>query len=147
MTTINHHRAPIARAAVLAASAVIGATTMTAIPGIGWNAAAASSDSATAQRPTTAKAAPCWASGGRWWCNNRPGAAVWAGKGHTIVGKLNTGRNWFSYRCEGGRNNNGPHPTRWAFTKADNGRWGWVKDGDILNETNSLPNHGRCRWE
>ncbi|MGH8879954.1 MAG: hypothetical protein ACRD0P_21825 [Stackebrandtia sp.] len=138
---VSRRRAPVIRVAVLTA-AMVGATAMASSPEIGWTAAA-SSDSAAAQHPAAVKAAPCRASGGHWWCNNHPGAAVGVGK--KVVGHLKTGRNWFSYRCESFRNNSGPHPNRFAYTKADNGRWGYVSDGDITSETNSLPNHGRCR--
>jgi hypothetical protein len=34
----------------------------------------------------------------------------------------------------------GPHPTRWEFTVADNGEYGWMKDTAISSETNPLPN-------
>ncbi|MET7826927.1 hypothetical protein ABZT23_19840 [Streptomyces sp. NPDC005386] len=40
----------------------------------------------------------------------------------------------------------GPHPNRWIYTLADtphlgHGGWGFVKDSDVIDETNPLP---RC---
>ena len=84
-------------------------------------------------------AAPCWHSGSHWWCNNRSGAPVRASSTGTIVGYMYSTTSWFSCRAEGGYNGTHTHPNRWEWTQADNGKWGWMGDGDISNETNSLP--------
>ncbi|WP_433175587.1 hypothetical protein [Actinoallomurus sp. CA-150999] len=76
-----------------------------------------------------------------YYCYNVPGTAVytdWNPK-YGVVGYLTTGTNWFLTRCDYGATVGGPHPTRWEYTEADNGNWGWVRDIDIISETNSLP--------
>jgi hypothetical protein len=88
-------------------------------------------------------AAGCWHSNSRWWCQNRYGAGVydlsWDGTTY-LVGHMYSTTSWFDCRDEttpawvGG-----PHPYRWVFTKADNGEVGWMKDSDIISETNPLP--------
>ncbi|QXJ22885.1 hypothetical protein AGRA3207_003960 [Actinomadura graeca] len=170
MTTTAPRRALTVRAATLVASAVLTATAMAGLAGAATagtpggtvdavlgapapqneaapGGTAAQDDAApgaeTDQNDAATKAAPCWPSGGRWWCNNRRGAKVVARDG-ALVGYMYTTTSWFSYRCEGGRNNNGPHPNRWAYTQADNGRWGYMSDGDINSETNPLPARGHC---
>ncbi|MGW2567767.1 hypothetical protein [Streptomyces sp. NPDC001537] len=80
-----------------------------------------------------------------WWCRNKPGIRVqWAGQ---TVGYLNSDTNWFTCRYEGDpTGGGGPHPNRWIYTLADtphlsHGGWGFVKDSDVIDETNPLP---RC---
>ncbi|WP_406460598.1 hypothetical protein OH768_37820 [Streptomyces sp. NBC_01622] len=80
-----------------------------------------------------------------WWCQNKPGIRVqWAGQ---TVGYLNSDVNWFKCRYEGDpTGGGGPHPNRWIYTLADtphlaHGGWGFVKDSDVIEETNPLP---RC---
>ncbi|MET8035492.1 MULTISPECIES: hypothetical protein [unclassified Streptomyces] len=82
---------------------------------------------------------------GHWWCENKPGIRVqWAGQ---TVGYLNSDTNWFTCRYEGDpTGGGGPHPNRWIYTLADtphlgHGGWGFVKDSDVIDETNPLP---RC---
>jgi len=76
------------------------------------------------------------------WCINKPGIRVeWAGQ---TVGYLNTNTNWFTCRHEGDpTGGGGPHPNRWIYTLADSpishGGWGFVKDSDVVDETNPLP--------
>lgn len=87
-----------------------------------------------------ALAEPCWQSGGRWWCDNVAGSPVFQrGTNNVVVGYMASDTSYFHCRKEGARNNNGPHPNRWAWTKAGNGALGWLSDGDIYSETNSLP--------
>jgi hypothetical protein len=87
-----------------------------------------------------ALADPCWQSGGRWWCVNVAGAPVFQrGTNNVVVGYMAGSTSYFHCRKEGARNNNGPHPNRWAWTKAGNGALGWLSDGDIYSETNPLP--------
>lgn len=102
---------------------------------------------AVAQTPASAAASTCDgdALSGHWWCTNKPGIRVqWAGQ---TVGYLNSGRNWFTCRYEGDpTGGGGPHPNRWIYTLADtphlgHGGWGFVKDSDVIDETNPLP---RC---
>lgn len=85
-------------------------------------------------------ASPCWQSGGRWWCNNRYAAPVYErGPAPGVIGYMYSTTSFFVCRKEGEWNNNGPHPNRWVWTQADNGRWGWMRDSDISSETNPLP--------
>jgi len=87
----------------------------------------------------TVAAGPCWYSGARWWCNNIVGAPLF-NTAWQVVDYMYTNPSWFICRAEGGRNNNGPHPNRWVWTQGDAyGAWGWMRDGDIYSETNSLP--------
>ncbi|WP_165978440.1 hypothetical protein [Actinomadura darangshiensis] len=98
---------------------------------------------------TAAAAAPCWYSGGHWWCNNVSGAAVYDYNRDTaraypdpahIAGRMYSNPSWFDCRIENvSTGGGGPHPNRWIWTKADNGAWGWMKDSAIYSETNSLP--------
>ncbi|MFJ1650669.1 hypothetical protein ACIOC2_04465 [Streptomyces sp. NPDC088337] len=46
---------------------------------------------------------------------------------------------WFVCKFDGGQNHGGPHPTRWVWTQADNGAWGWMSDNNIASETNPQP--------
>jgi len=97
---------------------------------------------AQAATQTTKAAANCKASGDRYYCHNRAGAPVYSRGDHPVViDHLRTTYSWFVCRKEGAKNNNSPqHPTRWEWTKGDDhGKWGWVKDGDIADETNPLP--------
>lgn len=97
--------------------------------------------SASAQSQAGAQAAaPCWFSGTFWWCKNRYAAPVYSrGDNPTVVGYMYSTTSWFKCRKEGAHSNNGPHPNRWEWTQADNGKWGWMSDGDIYSETNPLP--------
>jgi hypothetical protein len=114
------------------------ATTVAALTTIAPAAHAATQTTAK----TAAAAEPCWyeSQNGHWWCHNRAGAPVWSrGDNPTVVGYMNSTRSWFICRKEGAKNNNGPHPTRWEWTQADNLAWGWMKDSDISSETDPLP--------
>ncbi|MGH3867606.1 MAG: hypothetical protein ACRDQ4_16005 [Pseudonocardiaceae bacterium] len=33
----------------------------------------------------------------------------------------------------------GDNPWRWLWTQGDSGHWGWVKDSDILSDTDPVP--------
>lgn len=99
---------------------------------IGLGAGTAVADPAVA-------AAACWKSGSGWKCNNKTNIRVeWAGK---EVGRLLTNPSWFKCRHEGDpTGGGGPHPNRWIFTQADTtSNWGFVKDSDVISETNPLP--------
>ncbi|MFF0741759.1 hypothetical protein ACFYVL_15285 [Streptomyces sp. NPDC004111] len=123
------HRMRVA-AATLSAGLVLAAT------GIGTAAQAA----APAVAPQKTAAAPCWASGGKWWCDNKRGAAVWAADSVTVVGYMNSNPSWFDCRLEADpTGGGGPHPNRWLLTTADNGKRGWMKDSDVYSETNTVP--------
>jgi hypothetical protein len=84
----------------------------------------------------------CWYSGSHWWCQNVYAAPVyslsWDGT-YYEVGKMYSTTSWFDCREDGNPWVGGPHPTRWEFTRADNGEWGWMKDTSIISETNPLP--------
>jgi lysophospholipase L1-like esterase len=76
---------------------------------------------------------PCRASGGHYYCNFYPagnglsaGTAVVDTSGYW-VGYLNQGSNWITCQLYGGRVNHGPYFNHyWAWTEANNHRWGWV---------------------
>jgi hypothetical protein len=107
-------------------------------------AQASTATSATAATAAHAMADPCFPLLGRWFCYNRANAPVYGrGTNPPIVGRMQTTLSWFICRKEGARNNNGPHPNRWLWTQADNGAWGWMRDGDISSETNPVP-AGNC---
>ncbi|QFQ98888.1 hypothetical protein F9278_25100 [Streptomyces phaeolivaceus] len=90
--------------------------------------------------PTASAANPCWQSGGNWWCDNVPGAAVYKNPyTFEVVGHMYSNPSWFKCRYDFGGNVGGPHPNRWIWTQADNGAWGWMKDTDIYSETDPLP--------
>ncbi|MDN3357772.1 hypothetical protein [Actinomadura sp. DC4] len=111
------------------------ATTVAAL-----TAVAPAAHAATRTTAKTVAADNCWSASGHWWCHNRAGAPVWSrGDNPVVVGYMNTTTSWFNCRKEGAKNNNGPHPNRWEWTEADNGAWGWMKDSDIISETNPLP--------
>ena len=106
--------------------------------------AAVAAASAAAVTPSTpaAAASGCWYSGNRWWCRNVYNAPVyalnWDGT-YWEVGRMLSTTSWFDCREDGNPWVGGPHPTRWEFTLADNGEWGWMKDTSIISETNPLP--------
>ena len=82
----------------------------------------------------------CWPSGGQWWCNNR--VATVYGIDGVPRDTLRSNPSWFQCRDDRSYSGGGPHPNRWLLTQGDDhGNWGWVRDIDIVNETNSLP---RC---
>ncbi|MFI5806305.1 hypothetical protein [Streptomyces sp. NPDC051561] len=117
-------------AATLSAGLVLAAT------GLG---AVAQASSAPAAPLKGQAAAPCWHSGGKWWCNNKRGAAVWDADSVTIVGYMNTNPSWFNCRLDAdSTGGGGPHPNRWLLTTADNGQVGWMKDSDIYSETDPV---------
>ncbi|WP_329579038.1 hypothetical protein [Streptomyces sp. NBC_01361] len=103
---------------------------------------------AGAAAPSASAAGGCWQSGGRWWCNNVSGAPVYGTMGAStqypdpsrVVGYMNSNPSWFFCKMDGQNWVGGPHPTRWEFTVADNGEYGWMKDTAISSETNPLPN-------
>lgn len=76
----------------------------------------------------------------RWWCYNKVGAKVYAGKGTGtgVVGSIRSNPSWFYCRADDGQNHGGPHPRRWVLTVADNGERGWVSDNDIADDTNPM---------
>ncbi|MER5489434.1 hypothetical protein ABT024_40640 [Streptomyces sp. NPDC002812] len=84
---------------------------------------------------------PCWKSGSVWYCNNATGANVYASTNTSsgVVGRMYSNPSFFVCKFDGGQNHGGPHPTRWVWTQADNGKWGWMSDNDIVSETNPLP--------
>lgn len=91
----------------------------------------------------------CWYSSSQWWCNNVSGAPVYGFAGDDlypvpsdIVGYMYSNPSWFDERRDDGPYVGGPHPHRWVFTEADNGKYGWMKDTDIYSETDPLPVHG-----
>lgn len=72
-----------------------------------------------------------------------------------VVGYLNVGgrANWFLYECTAGASNelyvDGYHNDWWAFTEADNGKWGWVNEVYFSGGANDqgsgvLPNETPC---
>ncbi|GAA2918256.1 hypothetical protein [Streptomyces mexicanus] len=83
---------------------------------------------------------PCWRSGSVWYCNNATGAKVYAGANTgSEIGRMYSNPSWFVCKFDGGQNHGGPHPHRWVYTQADNGKWGWMSDNDISSETDPLP--------
>ncbi|WP_394829485.1 hypothetical protein [Pendulispora albinea] len=129
----------------VAALAAVAAT-------LGLSACAAQSDSPEGQSPAAdektaaassqqnveAAAAPCWQSGGKWWCNNRVPTYLY--QNDARVDQLNTNPSWFYCRKEAGSSGGGPHPNRWIKTIGDvAGVVGYARDIDIASETNSLP--------
>ncbi|MGW2768526.1 hypothetical protein [Streptomyces sp. NPDC001275] len=79
-----------------------------------------------------------------------PSSARWSRPPHGVAGPRRGPRlrqergnvlqpSWFVCKFDGGQNHGGPHPTRWVYTQADNGVWGWMSDNDIASETNPLP--------
>ncbi|MFF1306192.1 hypothetical protein [Streptomyces sp. NPDC058307] len=72
-----------------------------------------------------------------------------------IVGYMYTNPSWFDRRYDGGLPDEyvgGPHPYRWAWTEADNGQWGWMKDTAISAQRHTGEKaaiadrrHGSCR--
>ncbi|MCF1592174.1 hypothetical protein [Streptomyces muensis] len=121
------------------AAATLGAATALMLGGAGL-ASAGTAGSAGASGETRAQAAPCWHSGSHWWCNNRVGAPVLEANTGQVVGYMNSNPSWFVCRQEGNpTGGGGPHPNRWVWTTADNGKKGWMRDSDISSETNSLP--------
>ncbi|MEV5445185.1 hypothetical protein AB0N23_21995 [Streptomyces sp. NPDC052644] len=98
----------------------------------------ATSGSATAAPQAT----PCWPKSGSYyyWCNNIPGSPVYSTADYkTVVGYMYSNPSWFQCRYEYGPNHGGPHPTRWLYTQADNGAWGFMNDNHIHSETNPVP--------
>ncbi|GII86661.1 hypothetical protein Ssi03_46510 [Sphaerisporangium siamense] len=81
----------------------------------------------------------CWNETARWWCVNAYGAPVYLPGTAYPTASLTTTKTAFVCRVEGSRNNTGRHPYRWEWTQASNGLWGWVRDGDIASETDTLP--------
>jgi hypothetical protein len=128
-------------ALAIAAGALTTGAALTTIAPAAQAATTQTPASAPAQAQAGARAAdPCWFSGTFWWCKNRYGAPVYSrGDNPTVVGYMYTTTSWFKCRKEGARSNNGPHPYRWEWTQADNGQWGWMSDGDIYSETETLP--------
>ncbi|MEU0131939.1 hypothetical protein [Streptomyces sp. NPDC006289] len=98
--------------------------------------------------PTASAAGGCWQGSGQWWCNNVSGAPVYGTMGAStqypdpsrIVGYMNSNPSWFICKMDNQNWVGGPHPTRWEFTVADNGQYGWMKDTAISSETDPLPN-------
>ncbi|MFE2264123.1 hypothetical protein [Streptomyces griseosporeus] len=83
---------------------------------------------------------PCWRDGSVYYCDNATGARVYAGANtNEVVGRMYSDPSWFVCKFDGGQNHGGPHPNRWLYTQADNGRWGWMSDNDIASETNPVP--------
>ncbi|NXY95058.1 hypothetical protein HYE82_11775 [Streptomyces sp. BR123] len=84
-------------------------------------------------------ASGCWNTG-RWYCENVYGAPVYQSRyGGEIVGYMYTTTSWFECRTDYGDYVGGPHPNRWLWTQADNGKWGYMRDIDVYSETDPLP--------
>lgn len=94
-------------------------------------------------------ASNCWAAGfDRYgypasYCNNATGVAVreLVDGGTHVVDRLRTNPSWFACRADFPDRPNGSsvHPYRWLWTQGDdNGAWGWVSDGDVISETNTV---------
>ena len=83
--------------------------------------------------PSSPKPVPCSAAGGHWYCNFWPagngisgGAVVTDGSGYW-VGYLNHGRNFVDCQEYGGKVAlGGNYNHYWAWTEANDGKWGWV---------------------
>lgn len=77
---------------------------------------------------------------------------MWAATKDTEVqnswtGYMYSSTSWFACKIDDGQyNGNDTHPYRWLLTQADNGHWGWMKDTDISDETNSVPNCSLYRY-
>lgn len=113
---------------------------MAAVAAVGVGMAPSASAAPTPDRDAQAAAANCWYSSNHWWCHNRvPSAVVADNTTNVVVGYLYTNPSWFICRNEGLYHGQGPHPYRWIYTVADNGARGWVKDSDIVEETDILP--------
>lgn len=94
-------------------------------------------------------ASNCWPTGITAWghnaytCNNVQGANVHElvdGATH-VIDHLRTNPSWFACRADFTDRPNGSsvHPYRWLWTQGDdNGEWGWVSDGDVISETNTV---------
>lgn len=147
--------------------AVGGAVTAFTLAGAGSTSAAASAlpvppakpgsvvagrPSSTAAKPATTApgnvhpmASPCWYNGGRWWCNNVVGAAVYRYPDYThgVVGHMYSNPSWFNCRREDSWVG-GPHPYRWEYTESDDGGWGFMPDTSIYSETDPLPYNPAC---
>jgi hypothetical protein len=105
--------------------------------------------------PAQAQAASnCWRSNGKYWCNNVDNTKMYQwlgvdGTTQTHVDTLRTTTSWFEGYSDCAvypNGQSGPHPYRWIRTKGDDhGKWAWVSDAAIYNETNSLPNLGACQ--
>ena len=89
---------------------------------------------ASAGLATAADPAPCSArSDGKYTCrfyvpgDGRSGGAPVQAAGGSVVGYLHKGANWVVCQRVGGRVRSGPYVNNnWAWTLADNLRWGWV---------------------
>lgn len=96
--------------------------------------------------PSASAADGCRPDGNRHWCDNVVGAPVYGtvGNNHiypdpnTVVGYMNSNPSWFYCKMDGQDWVGGPHPTRWLMTVADNGRLGFMKDTDIISETDPV---------
>lgn len=78
---------------------------------------------------------------GHWYCDNVHGAPVYYAPTPTfgIAGYMFTRPSWFICRTDKGGYVGGPHPNRWLFTVADNGKSGYMADTDIYSETDPVP--------
>ncbi|WP_369185262.1 hypothetical protein [Streptomyces sp. Y1] len=93
-------------------------------------------------------ASACWSAGVvKFWynasyCNNSYGAAVHdAGPTWAPSDYLRSNPSWFACRQEIPDHPNGSHvhPYRWLWTVGDDhGLAGWVSDGDVVSETDSV---------
>ncbi|MQA96636.1 MAG: hypothetical protein GEV11_19050 [Streptosporangiales bacterium] len=133
----------LAKLSVIAATGAVGALTA-------FGAMSASASTATPSANTTGDvtaAASCFRDDANapwspaWRCANRVGAPIYSrGTNPTVIDRLRTNPSWFNCRKEGqSTGGGGPHPNRWVWTQGDDfGRWGWVKDSDIADETNPI---------
>ncbi|MGY1440050.1 hypothetical protein [Streptomyces reniochalinae] len=90
------------------------------------------------------QAGKCWRDNDgrlRYWCHNRVGAFVYShpNTGSKVVGYIDSNPSWFECNYDTGANHGGPHPTRYLYTTADNGKEGYVSDNEIIDETDPLP--------
>ncbi|MFJ6893829.1 hypothetical protein [Streptomyces hokutonensis] len=77
------------------------------------------------------------------YCNNLGGEPIheFPDRGN-VVGYMNSTTSWFLCRDDygdlNGEYNNPGHGSRWIYTEADNGQWGFMNDKNISSETNPL---------
>ncbi|MET7355223.1 MULTISPECIES: hypothetical protein [Streptomyces] len=76
------------------------------------------------------------------YCNNLAGEPIheFPDRGN-VVGYMNSTTSWFLCRDDYGDFNgewNPSHASRWIYTLADNGQWGFMNDKNISSETDPL---------
>ena len=76
-----------------------------------------------------------------YYCYNRGGSPVYRyADSSQIVGYMNSSWSWFLCRNDHGDFNgeSGSHASRWLWTQADNGQWGFMSDAYIDSETDPV---------